>query len=86
MQLLLQKRIERKLLERLPASSQVVYVYQRPELAWDFVVAREVTEGRNIPCAEFVRQFFSARDTVRQLKKALGADLHVDVIAMALTR
>ena len=27
-----------------------------------------------------MRQFFSARDTVRQLKKSFGADLHVDVI------
>lgn len=72
------RNIERSLAKG--RSVQVVYVYQRPELAWDFVVAREITEGRNIPCAEFVRQFFSARDTVRQLKKSYGADLHVDVI------
>ena len=37
---------------------QVEYLYQRSELAWVFVVAREVTEGRNIPCAEFVRRIF----------------------------
>lgn len=46
--------------------------YEAKELS-----AQEVTA---IPCAEFVQQFFSARDTVRQLKKSFGADLRVDVI------
>ncbi|SQF98611.1 zeta toxin [Paucimonas lemoignei] len=60
--------------------TQIVYVYQKPELAWRFVVAREVTEGRNIPCDEFVRQFFAAKSTVCSLKAEFGTLLQVDVI------
>jgi predicted ABC-type ATPase len=60
--------------------TQIVYVYQKPVLAWRFVVAREVTEGRNIPCAEFVRQFFAAKSTVCSLKAEFGTQLQVDVI------
>jgi predicted ABC-type ATPase len=59
---------------------QIVYVYQQPELAWEFVLAREVAEGRNIPCSEFVRQFFASHSTVLSLKGRFGDDVRVDVI------
>lgn len=60
--------------------TQIVYVYQKPELAWRFVLAREITEGRNIPCDEFIRQFFAAKSTVCRLKSEFGDKLQVDVI------
>ena len=40
---------------------QVVYVYQEPHLAWQFVQARELVEGRSIPAERFVHQFFESR-------------------------
>ncbi|XVN22121.1 zeta toxin family protein [Pseudomonas corrugata] len=36
-------------LDKENRSAQVIYVYQRPELAWEFVLARERKDGRNIP-------------------------------------
>ncbi|MEE4097167.1 zeta toxin family protein [Pseudomonas viridiflava] len=41
---------------------QVLYVYQNPLLAWEFVKAREQAEGRRILADHFVEQYFSARD------------------------
>ena len=35
----------------------VIFVYQKPELAWRFVDAREKLEGRRIPPEVFVEQF-----------------------------
>lgn len=61
-------------------SAQVIYVYQRPELAWEFVLAREKKDGRNIPCPEFARQFFFAKTSVCALKREFQDALQVDVI------
>ena len=40
---------------------QILYVYQAPLLAWKFVQAREAAEGRRIPPAAFIDQYFAAR-------------------------
>ena len=61
-------------------SVHIVYVYQDPVLAWRFVCAREVVEGRNIPKAEFIRQLFAAKATVIELKKTFRLQIRVDVI------
>lgn len=56
-----------------------LYVYQDPALAWQFVKAREQIGGRNIPLEEFVRQYFSARDTINRLKLEFGHAITVDI-------
>ncbi len=58
----------------------VVYVYQQPLLAWEFVKARELTEGRSIPKDEFIRQLFAAKQAVLDLKRAHRLSIRVDVI------
>ncbi|WP_382321318.1 zeta toxin family protein [Hydrogenophaga sp. UC242_50] len=58
----------------------LLYVYQEPLQAWRFVQAREEAEGRNIPPARFVDQFFGARDVVNELKVKFGPSVQVDVI------
>ena len=45
------------------AQVQVVYVYQEPKLAWQFVQAREIVEGRGIPAERFVQQAEFHRST-----------------------
>jgi hypothetical protein len=35
----------------------VLFIYQRPELAWQFVEAREKVEGRKIKPEHFVAQY-----------------------------
>lgn len=58
----------------------VMFVYQKPELAWRFVQAREAKEGRRIPPEVFVAQFFNVRGVVNDLKKKHGKDLTVNVL------
>lgn len=59
---------------------QILYVYQRPALAWEFVQAREKVEGRKIRVDTFIEQYFAAREVVNRLKSEFGKDLQVDLL------
>lgn len=59
---------------------QILYVYQRPGLAWEFVQARETVEGRRIRVDTFIEQYFAAREVVNRLKVEFGKDLQVDLL------
>lgn len=59
---------------------QILYVYQKPELAWQFARAREAEEGRRIEPDTFVAQYFAAQSVVNQLKKEFGRSISVDLI------
>lgn len=59
---------------------QILYVYQDPLLAWEFVQLREIEEGRKILPKHFVEQYFSARSTVNQLKAKYGKSISVDLL------
>lgn len=58
----------------------IMFVYQKPELAWRFVQARERQEGRRIPPEIFVEQFFLAKDVVNALKAKYGKRLMVNLL------
>lgn len=59
---------------------QILYVYQEPTLAWEFVSAREKIEGRNIRSDDFVEQYFAARQVVNSLKVEFAKQIQVDLI------
>ena len=59
---------------------QILYVYQEPELAWQFVQAREQQEGRRIEAEDFVRQYFAAREVVNRLKSEFTQQIQVDLL------
>ena len=59
---------------------QILYVYQEPMLAWNFVMDREVVEGRKINPKDFITQYFSARDVVNRLKIEFGSKVGVDLL------
>jgi len=59
---------------------QIIYVYQNPELAWEFVQAREKIEGRRVLKDKFIEQYFAARDVVNQLKRDFKKDLVIDLL------
>ena len=59
---------------------QILYVYQEPALAWEFVKSREAIEGRHIKRETFIEQYFAARNVVNQLKTAFGSDISVDLL------
>lgn len=72
------KNIERSL--KRERSVQVLYVYQEPLLAWNFVQAREAEEGRHIPPERFIDQYFAAREVVNRLKSEFGKRVSVDLL------
>lgn len=59
---------------------QIVYVYQEPQQAWNFVKAREVQDGRKIPRNAFIEQYFAARKNVNLLKKEFKAEIRIDLV------
>ena len=72
------KNIERSL--KRNRLVQILYVYQDPLLAWQFVKAREAIEGRRILPNHFIEHYFSARDTVNRLKEFFGKRVQVDLL------
>ena len=72
------KNIERSLKRK--RTVQILYVYQEPRLAWEFVRAREVAEGRRIRLEQFVDQYFAAREVVNRLKLEFGKNIQVDLL------
>ena len=72
------KNIERALKDR--RFVQILCVYQQPMQAWEFVRAREASEGRRIDPADFVDQYFAAREVVNRLKSEFGKAIHVDLL------
>ena len=59
---------------------QILYVYQDPVLAWDFVQKREKVDKRKILKAIFIKQYFLARETVNCLKQEFGKRTQVDLL------
>ena len=58
----------------------IIFVYQKPELAWQFVQAREVVEGRRILPEHFVQQFFDSQMVVERLKETFEQQVQVDLL------
>lgn len=58
----------------------IIFVYQRPELAWEFVNAREKVEGRKILPEHFVEQFFGCQQVIEALKDKFGKKIQVDLL------
>lgn len=73
-----EKNIERSL--KRGRTVQILYVYQEPAQAWKFVQAREAAEGRRVQPDDFLRQYFSAREVVNNLKSKFGKAISVDLL------
>jgi len=59
---------------------EVFYIYQRPEIAWDFTKKREEQEGRAMPIDAFVTHFVSSRETANALKSEFGSDVTLNLV------
>lgn len=59
---------------------QILYVYQHPSLAWEFVLAREAVEGRKIPFDRFASQFVAAQNSVQAAIDRFGDQVLVEVL------
>lgn len=58
----------------------IFYVYQKPEIAWNFTQAREKKEGRNIPKSAFIDEFIAARETVQKVADTFGEKILTFVV------
>ncbi len=47
----------------------VVFVYQAPSIAWDFVLNREEVEGRRIRPEDFAKKFCASREVANKMKE-----------------
>ncbi|MCS0307814.1 zeta toxin family protein [Vibrio diabolicus] len=58
----------------------IIFVHQRPELAWEFVNAREKVEGRKILPEYFFKRFFGSQSVMESLKDKFGRKIQVDLL------
>lgn len=58
----------------------IFYLYQRPEIAWQFTLAREKVEGRHIPKDVFIHQFIQAKETVNQIRKDFQEHVNIFLV------
>lgn len=58
----------------------MIYVYQDPVIAWDFVRAREFIEGRRIQQDTFITRYFGARDVVQKIKNEFRNEISLEVL------
>jgi len=58
----------------------ILYVYQKPQLAWNFTQAREKIEGRNISKEDFIRGLIDSRFVAQSLKDEFDSQVYLHVI------
>ncbi len=58
----------------------LLYLYQDPVVAWKFTQIRESHEGRNIPKAAFITEFFNSKECVNRIKSEYGSKIELWLI------
>ena len=58
----------------------VFYIYQNPEISWNFTQAREKIEGRKISEDIFIKGFINSRDNVKRIKGYFNEKVKVIII------
>lgn len=58
----------------------IFYLFQKPEVAWRFTIAREKKEGRNIPKVAFIDQFLNSHETVNRIRKEFGEEVRLVLV------
>jgi predicted ABC-type ATPase len=56
------------------------FIYQRPELAWEFTKAREVIESRRVSREKFIETFLKSRDNAIQAKRHFDKVLELNLL------
>lgn len=55
----------------------IFYIYQDPNVAWEFTKEREIVEGRNIPKDVFIEQFLETQNTINRIRKEFGSNVNI---------
>lgn len=59
---------------------EIYYLFQEPEIAWDFTKKREVLEHRRITKEVFVNAFFAAHENVVEAKARFGDKIRLNIV------
>ncbi|MFH0951911.1 MAG: zeta toxin family protein [Patescibacteria group bacterium] len=70
--------IRRSLSKKRPVF--IFYIYQDPEVAWKFTIAREKAEGRRIPRTAFIEEFINARETVNKIRIKFSENVSIFLV------
>jgi hypothetical protein len=58
----------------------IYYIYVDPIIAWNYTVAREYTEGRNIVKDKFIDQFFQSQQNIIRIQKDFKEKVNIHII------
>ena len=58
----------------------IMFIYQEPEIAWEFTKKREKVEGRHVDKKMFINSFFNSQDTVNRIKKKFGNNIELNLV------
>lgn len=58
----------------------IIYIYQKPDVAWEFTKEREKFEGRRIPKDAFINQHFGAKETVQEVKDIFKEKVQLNLL------
>ncbi len=57
---------------------EIYYLYQEPEIAWDFAKRREANEGRAVPAETFIDAYIKSIRNVNEAKRIFGNKVKVN--------
>jgi len=56
---------------------EIYYLYQEPEVAWNFVKQREQKQGRVVPGDVFIHDYYASIENVTKAKEVFGEKLQI---------
>ncbi|MDP3792730.1 MAG: zeta toxin family protein [bacterium] len=59
---------------------EIYYIYQEPEIAWEYTKKREKIEHRRVSRNVFITSFFKARENVTMIKDSFGTKIELNLI------
>ena len=59
---------------------EIVFVFQRPEVAWKFTQERENEEGRMVPKEAFIDHCINSQKTADNLKQLFGSEIDITFV------
>ena len=58
----------------------IYFLYQEPEMSWEFTKKREAVEHRKVLKDVFIEAYFKSKENVDQVKKHFGNDIELNLI------
>lgn len=57
----------------------ITFLYQNPEIAWEYTKKREKLEGRTVPKNVFINAYFESRENVEKIKSEFGDKVNLSL-------